>query len=256
MRYALLSDIHANLHALDAVLADIEARADCDAVYHLGDLVGYSAFPNEVVGRLRERAIAGIAGNYDSTVGADYHHCGCRSESPRQEELAHQSFAYTRRTVTTETKRYLAGLPFSLDLRPLGGHRRGPRCVLVHGTPTLNTVYWTEDRPDRFCRQMAKVVGLVEGDALAFGHTHKPWHRVVDGIHFINTGSVGRPKDGDPRAGYVRLDLGTDTPRVELVRVPYDIEAEVAALRAAGLPDEFGAFLRSGGVPVAAASPP
>jgi predicted phosphodiesterase len=254
MRYALISDVHANLPALDAVLADIDRRGDVDAVYHLGDLVGYSSTPNEVVARLRERAIAGIAGNYDSTVATDYPHCGCRSESPRQEELAHLSYAYTRGAVTPETKRVLGGLPFALDLRPLGGHAAGPRLVLVHGTPTLNTVYWTEDRPDAFCRKMAAVVGLKAGDVLAFGHTHKPWHRAVEGIHFVNTGSVGRPKDGDWRAGYVRLDLGAGEPRVEFVRVPYDIDATVAGVRAAGLPEDFVEFLRTGGKPVPASA--
>ena len=84
MRYALISDIHANLEALDAVLEDIDRRGDVDAIYHLGDLVGYSSRPNEVVQRLAERGIAGIAGNYDSTVATDYEHCGCRSEGPRQ----------------------------------------------------------------------------------------------------------------------------------------------------------------------------
>lgn len=248
MRYALLSDVHANLAALDAVLADVDRRADVDAVYHLGDLVGYSASPNEVVERLHARAIAGVAGNYDSTVATDYEHCGCRSESRRQEELAHISYEFTRGAVTPETKRFLGGLPFSLDLRPLGGHLAGPRLVLVHGTPTLNTVYWTEDRPDDFCRKMAAAVGLKAGDVIAFGHTHKPWHRAVDGIHFVNTGSVGRPKDGDWRAGYVRLDLGDGEPRVEFVRVPYEIEATVAGIRAAGLPEDFVEFLRTGGV--------
>lgn len=252
MRYALISDIHANLHALDAVLADIDGRGGVEAVYHLGDLVGYSSHPNVVVDRLRERAIAGIAGNYDSTVATDYKHCGCKSESPRQEELAHLSYEYTRGAVTAETKRYLGGLPFSLDLRPLGGHAAGPRLVLVHGTPTLNTVYFTEDRPDDFCRKMAAAVGLKAGDVLAFGHTHKPWHRVVDGIHFVNTGSVGRPKDGDWRAGYVLLDLGADEPRVEHVRVGYDVEAAAAGVIAAGLPEEFAEFLRTGGRPAAA----
>lgn len=252
MRYALTSDIHANLPALDAVLADIDRRDDVGAVYHLGDLVGYSSQPNEVVARLRERAIAGIAGNYDSTVATDYKHCGCRSESPRQEELAHISYEYTRRVVTAETKRFLGGLPFSLDLRPLGGHAPGPRLVLVHGTPTLNTVYFTEDRSDDFCRKAVASVGLKAGDVLAFGHTHKPWHRTVDGIHFVNTGSVGRPKDGDWRACYVLLDLGEDEPRVEVVRVGYDIEATVAGVRAAGLPEDFVEFLRTGGRPATA----
>jgi len=256
MRIALLSDVHANLHALDAVLADIDGRGDIDAVYHLGDLVGYSAYPNEVVDRLASRGVAGIAGNYDSTVATRYKHCGCRSESARQEELAHRSFAFTCRTVSAETTRRLAALPFSLDLRPLGGHLAGPRLVLVHGTPTLNTVYWTEDRSDDFCLRMAGVVGLQAGDVIAFGHTHKPWHRTVGGIHFVNTGSVGRPKDGDWRAGYVRLGLGEGNPQVDIVRVEYDVAAAAAAVRGAGLPEDFAEFLRTGGRAAPATAPP
>jgi diadenosine tetraphosphatase ApaH/serine/threonine PP2A family protein phosphatase len=208
-----------------------------------------------VVARLRERGIAGIAGNYDSTVATDHAHCGCRSESPRQEELAHVSYEYTRKTVTPETKRALGALPFSLDVRPFGGHAAGPRLVIVHGTPTLNTVYWTEDRSDDFCRKMAAVVALKSGDVLAFGHTHKPWHRVVDGMQFVNTGSVGRPKDGDWRASYVLLDLQQGSSSVEIVRVEYDVNATIAGLREAGLPDEFAEFLRTGGVATQAAAP-
>ncbi len=247
MRYALISDIHSNLQALDAVLHDIDTRGDVECIVHLGDLVGYSSNPNEVVARLAERGIQGIAGNYDSTVATDYVHCGCRSESPEQEALAHISYEYTRRTVTEDTRRALAALPFSLDLRPLGGHANGPRLVLVHGTPTLNTVYWTADRSDDFCRKMAAVVGLQAGDVMACGHTHKPWHRVVDGVHFINTGSVGRPKDGDWRAGYVRCTLGNGEPQVEFVRVLYDIDATIDGVRRAGLPEAFAQFLRRGG---------
>lgn len=244
---ALISDIHANLHALDAVLADIDARADIGAIYHLGDLVGYSAFPNEVVARLEERGIAGIAGNYDSTVAADYKHCGCQSSSAREEELAHESFAYTRATVTPRTRQYLGALPFSIDIRPLGGHGSGPRLVLVHGTPTLNTVYWTRDRSDEFCLKMAAMVGLKAGDVLAFGHTHKPWHRVVNGMHFVNTGSVGRPKDHDPRACYVVLALGASDAVITHVRVAYDVQAAANAVLRAGLPEEFAQFLQTGG---------
>ncbi len=249
MRYALISDIHANLHALDAVLADIDARGDTHATYHLGDLVGYSSNPNEVVARLQERGIQGIAGNYDSTVATNYKHCGCKSETPQQEALAHISYEYTRGAVTPDTKRYLGSLPFMLDIRPLGGHAAGPRLVLVHGTPVLNTVYWTEDRSDAFCLKMAASVGLRRGDVIAFGHTHKPWHREVEGIHCINTGSVGRPKDGDWRAGYVRLELGRADARVEFVRVAYDVEAAARGVIEAGLPEEFAEFLRTGGPP-------
>jgi predicted phosphodiesterase len=246
MRYALISDIHANLPAFEAVRADI-ARRGIEAVYHLGDLVGYAPWPNETVAMLAAAGIPGVAGNYDATVATDYKHCGCRYEDPRQEELSHLSYDWTRRHVSPWTKAYLGGLPFRIDLLPNGGHLAGPRVVLVHGTPTLNTVYWTEDRPDEFCLKMASHAGMKPGDVIAFGHTHKPWHREVGGIHFVNTGSVGRPKDGDWRAGYVVLDVGGGAVEVEFVRVEYDVEQAMRAVRESDLPDEFAEHLRTGG---------
>ena len=246
MRYALISDIHANLPALQAVLDDIDRRG-IPAVYHLGDLVGYAPWPNEVVHLLRDRAIPGVAGNYDSTVGTDYKHCGCRYEDPRQEELSHLSYAWTREHATPETKAYLAGLPFRIDILPRGAHQAGPRVILVHGTPTLNTLYWTEDRPDDFSLKMAGQAGAKAGDVIAFGHTHVSWHREIGGIHFVNTGSVGRPKDGDWRAGYVVLDVSDQT-KVEVVRVEYDLEATISAIQGSDLPHDFGSYLRTGGV--------
>lgn len=255
MQYALISDIHGNLPALEAVLADIDARPEIEAVYHLGDLVGYAPWPNEVVALLRDRGIQGIAGNYDSTTATDYKHCGCKYEDPRQEELSRLSFAWTRAHVSAETKRYLASLPFRLDVRPLGGHLTGPKLILVHGNLVLNTVYWTEDRPDRFCTRMAEVAGAKAGDAVAFGHTHKPWHRVVDGVHFVNTGSVGRPKDGDWRAGFVILDLGEGEPQAEVVRVEYDVDRAAVAIRESDLPDDFADYLLTGGRPGTVAVP-
>ena len=252
MRYALISDIHANLPALEAVLADIEVQPDVTATYHLGDLVGYAPWPNETVALIRDSGIAGVAGNYDSTVATGYKHCGCRYEDPVQEELSHLSYAWTRANVSPETKRHLAGLPFRLDLLPAGGHLAGPRVVLVHGTPMRNTVYWTEDRPDDFCLQMAAHAGVGAGDAICFGHTHLPWHRAIAGpapgaIHFVNAGSAGRPKDGDWRAGYVILDMTGSEPHVELRRVEYDLERAMAGIRESGLPAAFADHLRAGG---------
>lgn len=248
MRIALISDIHANLPALEAVLADIDADATIDAIYHLGDLVGYAPWPNEVVKLLQERAIAGVAGNYDSTTATHYKHCGCKYEDPRQEELSHVSYAWTLENTSDESKRILGALPFRLDVRPLGGHVPGPRLILVHGNPVLNTVYWTEDRPDSFAEQMAAQAGAKKGDVIAFGHTHKPWHKTIADIHFVNTGSVGRPKDGDPRAGYVVLefDAGANV-RVAFERVQYDVERTASAIMASTLPDDFADYLRTGG---------
>ena len=251
MRYALISDVHANLPALEGVLNDIRTRPWVDATYHLGDLVGYAPWPDETVSLLRGFQVDGIAGNYDSTVATDYKHCGCKYEDSRQEELSHLSYEWTRKHCSAETKRLLARLPFRLDLKPRGGHAPGPTVILVHGTPTLNTLYWTEDRPDSFCLKMAQMAGAKAGDVLCFGHTHRPWHREVDGIHFINTGSVGRPKDGDWRAGYVVLDLSDSTPRVEFVRVEYDLDKTMEAIRGSDLPDDFAEYLATGGMPKA-----
>jgi len=255
MKYALISDIHANLPALEAVLTDIAGRPDVGATYHLGDLVGYAPWPDETVALLERTGIPGVAGNYDSTVATDYKHCGCKYEDPVQEQLSHLSYEWTRAHVSTATKRALAALPFRIDLLPNGGHLAGPRVVLVHGSPTLNTLYWTEDRSDDFCLKMASHAGANAGDVLAFGHTHKPWHREVDGIHFVNTGSVGRPKDGDRRAGYVMLEVGAGPVGVEFVRVGYDVERAARGILESDLPDAFADYLRTGGQPTPAASP-
>lgn len=198
-------------------------------------------------GLLQADCLPGVTGNYDSTVATDYAHCGCRYEDPRQEELSHVSYAWTRKHVTPGTRQFLGSLPFRLDIRPSGGHTSKPTLILVHGTPTLNTVYWTEDRSDDFCLKMARYAGAAAGDVIAFGHTHKSWHRIVDGIHFVNTGSVGRPKDGDWRAGYALVDFGPNDVSVEVTRVEYDLDHAVARIRASDLPDDFAEALRRGG---------
>ena len=247
MRYAIITDIHANRPALDAVLRDLATREPVEGIYHLGDLVGYAPWPNEVIAALRSASIPGVAGNYDSTVAAAYQHCGCRAENAHQEELAHRSYAWTLAHTSGESKRYLRSLPFRIDVRPFGGHQAAPTIRLVHGSHVLNTVYVSEDRSEVFLSRMAEAMGAIAGDVICFGHTHKLWHRVVDGIHFVNTGSVGRPKDGDPRAGYVVLTVNESGVAIEFVRVAYDVEEAARGIVASDLPDEFADFLRSGG---------
>jgi predicted phosphodiesterase len=254
MRYALISDIHANLPALDAVLADIAGRPEIDATFHLGDLVGYAPWADEVVGRIRATNITGVAGNYDSTVATDYKHCGCKYEDAHQEELSHLSYEWTRAHVSAETKSFLGALPFRIDMRPLGGHIAGPTVTLLHGHNILNTVYVHEQRPDTFLEKMGGGVGASSGDVVCFGHTHKPWHHAVGGVRFVNTGSVGRPKDGDWRASYVLLTVAAEGVNAEVVRVEYDVELAAAGIRASTLPQEFAEYLRTGGRSAAPAS--
>jgi len=251
---AVISDIHGNLPALESVLADLSTRPGLNGIYHLGDLVGYAPWPNEVVGLLRKKGIPGIAGNYDSTVAARYKHCGCNYEDPRDIELAHQSFSWTLEHTSEDIRSYLGALPFRLDLRPWGGHLAGPKITLVHGTPVLNTVYWTEARPDPFSLQMAGKVGARPGDTIVFGHTHKPWVKEIGGIHFVNAGSAGRPKDGDWRACYLLLHMEESGPegelgriRPEFIRVEYDLRKAQEGILASSLPDEFADVLETAG---------
>jgi predicted phosphodiesterase len=240
MRYALIGDVHANLPALEAVLRDVQGRSP-DVVYHLGDLVGYAPWPNEVVDRVRAEQIEGIAGNYDSTIATG-------DRPPGQDEASSLTFEWTMRETTAANREYLAALPFRLDVRPLGGHTPGPTLTLVHATPTLNTVAWWSHLPDEKHREMAAQAGARSGDVIAFGHIHRPWYREIDGVHFVSIGSVGRPKDGDPRACYVVLEMGDGAVSAEHVRVEYDVEAAARGIAASELPDDYGDFLRTGGV--------
>jgi predicted phosphodiesterase len=118
---------------------------------------------------------------------------------------------------------------------------------LIHGNQTLNTVYVTEDRSDTFLDKMAAGIGARAADMICFGHTHKPWQRSVSGVQFVNAGSVGRPKDGDPRACYVVLSEEGGEVHAQFVRVAYDIELVAREIRNSGLPTEFADVIRTGG---------
>ena len=147
----------------------------------------------------------------------------------------------------TDVKDFLATLPFRIDIRPLGGHVPGPTLTMVHGNHALNTVYVYEERSDSFLEKMGEGLGARSGDIIAFGHTHLAWQRRVGGVNYVNTGSVGRPKDGDWRAGYVIVDVLADSVNIDFVRVGYDVERAARAVEESDLPNDFAQFLRTGG---------
>lgn len=258
---ALFSDIHANLPALEAVLEDI-ARRDVDGLYCLGDLVGYATWPNEVVQTIRARRIPTLAGNYDEGVGLGSDDCGCAYQTDEDKARGVESIAYTNSVVSDGVRAYLRGLPRHIRLTYEATPRAGsaPFDVLfVHGSPRRINEYLFEDRPDASFLRMMETAGA---DVMAFGHTHKPFHKLLryeaDGErryrHAINLGSVGKPKDGDPSACYALVHLeperGLADPeacRVEFVRVEYDVEQAARAIRESPLPDAFAAMLEAGG---------
>lgn len=240
MRMAIFSDIHGNMPALDAVLADIRGQ-QIDAVYCLGDLVGYAPFPNEVIERIRSERIPTIMGNYDDGVGFDRDDCGCAYREAEEKRRGEESLVWTKAHVTKENKEFLRTLQSEIRF-----DADRTRVLLVHGSPRKINEYLFEDRPVSSFQRLA---ATANADVVVFGHTHKPYSKLVDNVLFVNVGSVGKPKDGDWRACYALLEPGA-APAVEFVRVPYDIKAVTAAIRKSELPDAFATDLEDGGTPV------
>ena len=240
MRIAIISDIHGNLPALEAVLEDIRPRK-LDAVSCLGDLVGYGAFPNEVTERIRSASIPTIMGNYDDGVGFERDECGCAYKDPGEKALGDRSLAWTKARVTAENKAYLRSLAAQIRFEAAK-----KRVLLVHGSPRRMNEYLFEDRPISSFQRLA---ASSDADIIVFGHTHRPYTKVVDEVLFVNAGSVGKPKDGDWRACYVILEPGGDPP-VQFIRLEYDAQRAAEAVRESELPNEFADDIERGGVRV------
>lgn len=235
MKFAVFGDIHGNIEALRAAYYAAQ-QAGAEKIYHLGDLGGYSPFVNEVVGFLIEHKISGVQGNYDEAVANDREHCGCKAEEPLQEEMANRSFAWTKAHVLPATREFMRRLPTEINFTA-----GGKNVWLFHATPTKNNLYWFEDRPEKFFREMAE---KGDGDIMIYGHTHKPYRKDFGGRTFINAGSVGKPKDGDPRACVTMIDITSSKVNVEFLRVPYDVEKTAKAIIESGLPEYFAARLK------------
>ena len=253
MRIALFSDIHANLPALEAFFSDVE-RKNPDAIYCLGDLVGYNIWPNEVIREIRKRKIPCIAGNYDFGIGRMSNECGCAYKTDEDKANGSVSISFTNQIVEPEERAYLRTLPahirveFQLNEDKLN-------LLLVHGSPRKINEYLFEDRDEK---SLLRIMEQADADIMCFGHTHKPYHRIVSENeshyrHAINIGSVGKPKDQDPRGSYVLLTLNEnssvadkDSVQVEFIRFSYDVEKAARAVEESPLPDVYADMLRGG----------
>ncbi|HXB33432.1 MAG TPA: metallophosphoesterase family protein [Puia sp.] len=255
MKIALFSDIHANLPALEAFFASVEQQKP-DVIYCLGDLVGYNVWPNEVINEIRRRRIPTIAGNYDFGVGRASDDCGCAYKTDEEKANGALSISYTNQVVGEDERAYLRTLPahirveFQLNQDKLN-------LLLVHGSPRRINEYLFEDREEK---SMMRIMQDADADIMCFGHTHKPYHRILLSgpetpphfRHAINIGSVGKPKDGDPRGSYVMLRIGENSSAqdkesigVEFVRFSYDVEKAARAVEDSPLPNAFAQALRT-----------
>lgn len=218
MEVVVISDVHANRVALEAVLAD---AGDPDRIVCAGDVVGYNPWPAECIDVLRERSVPTISGNHDRmlTSGRNF---GANA-------MAQAGIRYARDQVNDVQRGWLERLP-ETDVLFDG------RLKLVHGHP---------DDPDRYTYPEQFGADLLgDEDVLVMGHTHVQHEETFDDGIVVNPGSVGQPRDRDPRAAYAVVDL--QTLDVELRRVEYNVERVVDAVRAAGLPRTIGERLRDG----------
>ncbi len=246
MKLALLSDIHANLPALEAALADIDSRKP-DVVYCLGDLVGYNVWPNEVIHIIQNRKIATLAGNHDLKVP--------KPGSENQAEVSGKNYAYA--IVGEREKEYLLTLPAHIRLEfQLNDEKLN--VLFVHGSPRSVNEYLLEDMEESL---LSEIMQEANADILCFGHSHKPYQRMINTgtngenhfRHAINIGSVGKPKDNNPNGCYVLLNINSDYSitnkealQVEFIRFEYDVEKAAKAVEESPLPNEFADMLRKG----------
>jgi putative phosphoesterase len=229
-KIAVVTDIYANLPALEAALERID-ELGIDRVYCGGDLVGYGPHPNEVCALIEGRGIPTIYGNYDYAIGRDLDDCGCAYVDKHDRELGQPSVDWTLANTRPETKRFLRELPF--DLRFEFG---GKRVRLVHGSPRKVNEYLFKDKP---ARTFERIAALADCDVLVFGHTHQPWVHEYGGVLFVNCGSVAKPKDRDPRSSLcsscgLRRSRRCDDPTRKIRRLHVARE-----MRTDGLPGEL-----------------
>jgi putative phosphoesterase len=231
MKIALFSDIHANLPALEAFFAHVEQQKP-DAIYCLGDLVGYNIWPNEVIDEIRKCRIPCIAGNYDFGIGRHSDDCGCAYKTDEEKALGKISIAYTNEVVKDDQRAYLRTLPAHIRLEFQLNHDQ-LNVLLVHGSPRKINEYLFEDRDEK---SMMRIMEGADADVMCFGHTHQPYHRILPAVvtgepHYINENSSVKDKD---------------SVTVEFIRFDYDIEKAAKAVEDSPLPNDYAGMLRNG----------
>ena len=236
MKVAMLADVHANLPALKAVLADIDARG-ADAVWNVGDFVGYGAHPDEVVALLARRADVSIMGNYDRKVLSypDKKDKWLSSKNP--EKL--YAFRYAWEHLSEDSRRYLGSLPAEARLTA-----EGRSVLLVHGSPESEDEPLTDDTAES---RLAKLAAGCDADVVVCGHSHRTMCREVGGVVFVGVGSVGRAEGGDRRACYATMEID-EAGRIEVEhhRVAYDVDEAAEAIRASDQPEAFARMVLTG----------
>ena len=226
VRIAVLSDVHANLQALEKVIQDAEERG-VDVFINAGDSIGFGAYPNEVVELLSEKNALSILGNYDLEV------LESKANAKGDKKVA---FKFAQKELAKSCGCYLYSLPRELRLDVAG-----KALYVTHGSPKSIEEHIYHDTP---VEQLKTFAESVRADILVVGHSHEQFCREENGVYFVNPGSVGRPGDGNPLTAYAMLTF--NPLQVELIRLDYDVWAAADALRKKGLPESLSQMLLKG----------
>lgn len=231
MKILVMSDIHGNLNALDAV------REKADLIFCLGDMVNYGPYPGACIERIRNLTDKVVRGNHDNAVGRN-EDCGC---SVKYQELSDTGKSFTRSVLNSEEKNFLGNLPVTLHVEV-----EGTKFLLSHASPTGDIYKYL--RPDTSDNEFENEIKDIRADVIFIGHTHFPMIRKIKDITIINPGSIGQPRDGIPKASYAVWENG----RVEIKRIPYNIEGTIRGLQATTIPPQhietLAGILRKGGM--------
>lgn len=236
-KLAFLSDIHANIHALTTVWNELSS-IEPDGIYHLGDLVGYNPFPEETIDFVIENNILGLAGNYDLAVSSPDSDPVSKYLKPTISKDGRSVYEWTRENVKDEHAEFLYNLPRRMEMEV-----EKNRIVMVHGSPVNVREYLRPESPDGLLESYLEKTGA---NILLCGHTHLPMVKKLNSGWVINPGSVGKPKDGDPRACCLILTIDGDNIFPEIIRLDYPVDETADAVRKAGLPEVMARGLIKG----------
>ena len=230
LRLLVVSDIHSNHAALRAVLED---AAPWDRCICAGDTVGYGPDPNECIGALRDNGFRCIMGNHDHQVITG------DTENFRFNPRAASAIEINRALLTPDSRAYLEGLPTSLRLK-VGS----VNITIYHGSPRAPLSEYI--MPEEAKMRVAQLIGESDCNLLVLGHTHKPYAVEHGDALLLNPGSVGQPRDGDPRACYAIVEIAEGRINPRIYRVKYEIERTQEKMRRLGLPESLAARLGLG----------
>jgi len=235
MKVAIIGDVHANLPALEAVLAHARAQG-AEAIWNVGDFVGYGPFPDEVIERLRQGYALSTSGSYDRKVLRFKKRKDKWRRKKQLEKFLACQWAYER--LSKKNRRYLRFLSREIRMKV-----QTRRVLVTHTSPGSSKESLTGETP---ARRLGEMAGEAKAEVIVCGHSHQPFVRRVKGSWFINPGSVGQPRDGDPRASYAMLQITADDIQVEPHRLAYDVDALVTAMRDHSLPEAFAQMALQG----------